>query len=65
MVVKIIELVGSSPQSWEDATKEAVTKAQESVKDIRGVDAVGFTAVVKDGKVTEYHTNVKIAFVVE
>jgi len=65
MVVKIIELVGSSPQSWEDATKEAVKKAQESVKDIRGVDAVGFTAVVKDGNISEYHTNVKIAFVVE
>lgn len=65
MVVKIIELVGSSPQSWEEATKEAVTKAQESVKDIRGVDAVGFTAVVKDGKITEYRANVKIGFVVE
>jgi len=65
MVVKIIELVGSSPQSWEDATKDAVKKAQESVKDIRGVDAIGFTAVVKDGNIAEYHTNVKIAFVVE
>jgi len=65
MVVKIIELVGSSPNSWEDATKEAVTKAQESVKDIRGVDAVGFTAIVKNGSIAEYHTNVKIAFVVE
>jgi flavin-binding protein dodecin len=65
MVVKIIELVGTSPQSWEDATKEAVKKAQESVKDIRGVDAVGFTAVVKDGNIAEYHTNVKIAFLVE
>ncbi|MFQ5440354.1 MAG: dodecin family protein [Nitrosopumilaceae archaeon] len=65
MVVKIIELVGASPTSWEEATKNAVTKAQESVKDIKGVDAVGFTAVVKDGGITEYHANVKIAFVVE
>jgi len=65
MVVKIIELVGSSPTSWEDATKEAVAKANESVKDIRGVDVVAHTAVVKDGKITEYRANVKIGFVVE
>jgi len=65
MVVKIIELVGSSPNSWEDATKEAVAKAHESLKDIHGVDVVGHTAVVKDGKITAYRANVKIGFVVE
>ena len=65
MVLKVIELVGSSSQSWEEATKEAVTKAQESVKDIRGVDLISQTAVVKDGKITEYRANVKIGFVVE
>jgi len=65
MVLKIIELVGSSPQSWEEATKEAVSKAQESVKDIRGVDLIAQTAVVKNGQITEYRANVKIGFVVE
>jgi flavin-binding protein dodecin len=65
MVVKIIELVGSSPNSWEDATKEAVAKAHESLKDIHGVDVVGYTAVVKDGQITAYRANVKIGFVVE
>ena len=64
MVVKVIELVGSSPKSWEDATKEAVAKAQESVKDIVGVDVMAQTAVVKNGNITEYRANVKIGFVV-
>lgn len=65
MVVKVIELVGSSTKSWEDATKEAVAKAQESVKDIVGVDVMAQTAVVKNGSITEYRANVKIGFVVE
>ena len=65
MVVDIIELVGTSPNSWEDATKEAVSKANETVREIRGVDVVGHTAVVKNGVISEFHANVKIAFVVE
>ena len=65
MVVKVIELVGSSSQSWEEATKEAVAKAKESVKDIRGVDLIAQTAVGKDGKMTEFRANVKSGFVVE
>lgn len=64
-VVKIIELVGSSPNSWEGATKEAVTKAQESIKDIHGVDVIGFKAVVENENIKEYRENVKIGFVVE
>ncbi len=65
MVLKVIELVGSSSQSWEEATKDAVSKAQETVKEIKGVDLIAQTAVVKDGKITEYRANVKIGFVVE
>ena len=51
MVIKVIELVGSSKKSWEDATQEAVAKAGKSVKEIVGVDVVGQTAVVKKGKI--------------
>ena len=64
-VVKIIELVGSSDKSWEDAAKQAVKEAAKTVRNIVGVDVVGFTAKVKDGEITEYRANVKIAFIVE
>jgi len=62
---KIIELIGSSPNSWEEAAQNAVNDAVKTVKGVKGVDAIGFTAKVKDGKITSYQTNVKIAFVVE
>lgn len=65
MVVKIIELVGVSKKSFEDAVTEAVSRSAKTVKNITGVDVIGQTAKVENGKVTEFHVNLKIAFVVE
>ena len=65
MVVKIVELIGVSPKSYEDAVSRAVRRASKTVKNITGVDVIGQSAAVKDGKVTEYRANLKIAFVVE
>lgn len=64
-VIKIIELVGTSPNSWEEATKNAVTKAVETVRGIVGADVVGQNVVVTGGAITEYRVDVKVAFVVE
>ena len=65
MVVKIIELMGKSTESWEDATSDAVNKAGESIHNIHAVDVLGFKAKVVNGKITEYRANVKIAFVLD
>ena len=64
-VVKIIELVGSSPKSWQDAAETAIARAAETVRNIRGVDVLGWTGKVKGDKIVEYRANVKISFVVE
>jgi flavin-binding protein dodecin len=64
-VLKVIELVGTSPNSWEEATKNAVAKAAETLRGISGADVVGQNVVVKDGKVVEYRVDVKVAFMVE
>ena len=63
-VLKVIELVGSSPSSWEEATKNAIDKAAETLRDITGADVVGQTVVVKNGAIVEYRVDVKVAFVV-
>jgi hypothetical protein len=63
-VVKVIELIGASPNSWEEATRNAVAKAAKTVRNIVGVELVGQTAVVEGGRIIEYRANVKIAFVV-
>jgi flavin-binding protein dodecin len=64
-VVKIIELIGSSPIGWSEAAKNAVTEAAKTVKNIKGVHVKRCTAKVKDNKIVEYNANVKIAFIVE
>jgi flavin-binding protein dodecin len=64
-VIKIIELVGVSPQSFSDAVRNAVAEASKTVRGITGVDVMQSSAQVKDGQITEYHVNVKIAFAIE
>lgn len=64
-VIKVIELVGNSKVSWEDAAKNAVAEAAKTIRGITGIDVVGQTAVVENGAITEYRANVKVAFVVE
>jgi len=65
MVIKVIELIGTSPQSFAAALDEAVARASKTVRNISGVDIISQTAKVKDGKVVEYRVTVKAAFVVE
>jgi flavin-binding protein dodecin len=63
-VIKIIEVIGVSPKSWEDAVGRAVAKATETIDDITGVEVKSFTARVEEGKVVGYKANCKIAFAV-
>ena len=64
-VVKVIELVGNSPKSWEDAARNALKETAKTVRNIGGMDVINQTAIVKDGEITEYRANVKISFAVE
>ena len=59
---KVIELVGTSPNSWEEAAKNAVDTARKTLKDLRIAEAVEFDMRVEDGKVTAYRTKVKVYF---
>jgi flavin-binding protein dodecin len=63
-VVKVIELVGTSTVSWEDAARNAVAEAAKTVRIITGIDVIGQTAVVEDNVIKEFRANVKVAFVV-
>jgi dodecin len=65
MCIKIIELIGNSTKSFEDAVQDAVKTAAKTLRGISGVDIIGQTAVVKDNKVVEYRVNVKLAFKIE
>ena len=66
-VAKVIELVGSSDKSWQDAAQAALNEAKKTIHGITGVEVGDMTAKVdpNSGNITEYHTVVKIAFGVE
>lgn len=60
--VKILELMGESATSWEDAVKDVVKDASQSVKDIRSVYIQDMSVSVKDGKVDKYRVSCKLSF---
>lgn len=65
-VVKVIELVGNSSNSFSDAVRNAVKTASRTIRNISGVDVISSSAEVgADGELTNYKVNVKIAFVIE
>lgn len=63
--IKVIEIIGISEKSFDDAVNQAVTKASISIKGITGVEVIKHSAKVVDGKITQYKANVKLAFAVE
>ena len=64
-VAKVIELIGSSKLSFDDAVKNAVDEAAKTIRGITGVWVKGYKALVKNGKITEYRAIVKLTFLVE
>jgi len=64
-VVKIIELVGSSPNSFSDAVRNAVSTAAQTLRNITGVDVLSSSATVEGGQISLYKVQVKIAFLLD
>ncbi len=61
-VYKIIELVGTSSESWEKAASVAVERAAKSLRDLRIAEVSQLDIVLDDGKVTAYRAKVKVSF---
>ena len=61
-VYKIIELVGTSPESWEKAAAAAVNQAAKSLRDLRIAEVSELDMAIEDGKVTSYRAKVKLSF---
>ena len=61
-VYKVIELVGTSSDSWEKAAAHAVEKAAASLRDLRIAEVVEMDMQLDDGKVAAYRTKIKVSF---
>jgi dodecin len=66
-IAKVLEVIGNSDKSWQDAAQVALEEAKKTVHGITGIEIMDMTAKVDSntGNITEYHTAVKIAFGVE
>lgn len=66
-IAKVIEIIGNSDKSWQDAAQAALAEAKKTIHGITGLEITDMTAKVdaNTGNITEYHTAVKIAFGVE
>ena len=61
-VYKIIELVGTSSQSWEKAAANAVAKASQTLRDLRIAEVSAMDLNINEGKVVSYRTKLKVSF---
>lgn len=61
-VYKVIELVGTSTESWEKAAAAAVERAAESLRDLRIAEVVELDVQIEDGKAHTYRAKVKVSF---
>jgi flavin-binding protein dodecin len=61
-VYKVIEIIGSSPKSWEDAAKNAIDTATKTVQDIRVAEIKEFDLKLEDGKIVAYRTKLNVSF---
>lgn len=61
-VYKIIELVGTSTKSWEEAASAAVKRASKSLRDLRVAEVEKLDLVIEDGKITGYRARLKVSF---
>ncbi|MGA9547352.1 MAG: dodecin family protein [Rhodomicrobium sp.] len=64
-MLKVIEVLAESNQSWEDAAKQAVANATKTVRNIKSIYIENFEATVDGDKLTRYRINAKISFMLE
>ncbi|MGZ3496322.1 MAG: dodecin family protein [Vulcanimicrobiaceae bacterium] len=64
-MLKVIEVLAQSEDSWEDAAREAIRHASETVRGIRSIYIKNFEAEVEDDEVTMFRINAKISFLLE
>lgn len=64
-VARITEVIASSKESWEDAARQALTRAAKSLRGITGLEILRQNAKVENGRITEYRVDCRITFILE
>ena len=64
-IVKVVEVIAQSDQSWEDATRQCLVEASKTLKNIQSIYIKESMATVKDNKIDKYRVIAKVSFIVE
>jgi flavin-binding protein dodecin len=64
-VVKIVELIGTSSESWEKAIQAALDDASKTIQNIESIEVTNLSATVADGKINEWQADTRVAFRIE
>ena len=64
-VARQTQIIGASPHSWEDAVRNAVERANKTLRNLTGIRVLEQTAHIEKGKVTEYRSKIEVTFILE
>ena len=64
-VARITQVIGASPHSWEDAVRNALERANRTLRGITGIEVLKENAAVENGKIVEYRATVQVTFILE
>ena len=64
-VARVTQVIGASPHSWEDAVRNALERANKTLRGITGIEVLKENAAVESGKIAEYRATVQVTFVLE
>jgi flavin-binding protein dodecin len=64
-VARVTQVIGASPHSWEDAVRNALERANRTLRGITGIEVLKENAAVENGKIAEFRAMVQVTFVLE
>ena len=64
-VARVTQVIGASPHSWEDAVRNALERANKTLRNITGIEVLKENAAVENGRVAEFRAMVQVTFVLE
>ena len=63
-VLKVVEILGNSTESWEDAVQQVVNEASKTIQNIKSVYVQDMQAMIEDNKIVQYRVNAKVTFAI-
>jgi flavin-binding protein dodecin len=64
-VARVSQIIGASPHSWEDAVRNALERANQTLRGITGIEVIKEKAAVEDGRIVEFRSTILVTFVLE